>query len=54
MLNTNTNVLPKNKRTQEEIWSFGQEKRSNQIITVKPAEQESALVPLTGLVLFKK
>lgn len=44
MLNANRNVLPKNKRTQEEIWSVSKEKRSDQIMTVETAEQECALV----------
>lgn len=45
MLNTNKNVLPKTKRTQEETWSVSKEKTSDQIITTETAEQGSALVP---------
>lgn len=51
MLNTIRNVLPKNKRMQEETCSVSKEKRSDQIVTVETAEQESALVPYwAGLV----
>lgn len=50
MLNTYRNILPKNKRAQEETWS-DKEKRGNQVVIVEPAEQEKALVPhWTGLV----
>lgn len=51
MLNANRNVLHKTKRTQEETWSVSKEKRSDQIMTVEMAEQESAFVPYwVGLV----
>lgn len=51
MLNTNRNVLPKNKRMHKEPWSVSKEKISDQITTVETAEHEPALVPYwTGLV----
>lgn len=43
MLNTYRNILPKNKRAQEETWSV-KEKRGNQVVTVATAEQDKALV----------
>lgn len=50
MLNTYRNIVPKNKRVQEEIWSV-KEKRGNQVVTVATTEQDKALVlHWTGLV----
>lgn len=51
MLNTYRNILPKNKRGQEETWSV-KENRGKQGVIVETAEQDKTLVPLwIGLVL---
>lgn len=50
MLNIYRNILPKNKRAQEETWTV-KEKRDNQVVIVETAEQDKVLVPhWTGLV----